>query len=152
MELGVGTGLCCLMIVSMSPDCTIKLTNLPELQDLMCSNIERNFGTSSLFGGSSCAALRWGVESDYTGAPYNIVIGADVVALPYDLVALAQTFHALIWPWTRVYVSGKARLAGPHVVFEGEMVRPFGRVRRVNRQRSRLRSPGIFIIVPGGKR
>ncbi len=111
------------------------------------SNVERNFGTSSPSGDAivSCQVLRWGVESDYAGAPYDIVVGADVVALPYDPVALARTFHTLSGPWTRVYVSGKARLAGPHVAFKGEMVRLFARVPRVDEPRSWLRSPGVFI-------
>ena len=93
----------------------------------------------------SCQVLRWGVESDYAGAPYDVVVGADVVALPYDPVALARTFHTLSGPRTRVYVSGKARLAGPHVAFKGEMVRLFARVPRVDGPRSWLRSPGVFI-------
>jgi hypothetical protein len=91
----------------------------------MRSNVERNFGTSSLSGDAIlwCHLLRWGAESDYAGAPYNVVVGADVAALPYNLVALARTFHTLSGPWMRVYVSGKAPLAGPHVAFKGEMVR-----------------------------
>ncbi len=89
--------------------------------------------------------LRWGVESDYAGAPYDAVVGADVVSLPYDPVALTGTFHTLSGPRTRVYVSGKARLAGPHVAFKGEMVRLFARVPRVDGPRSWLRSPGVFI-------
>ncbi len=89
--------------------------------------------------------LRWGVESDYAGAPYDAVIGADVVSLPYDPVALARTFHTLSGPRTKVYVSGKARLAGPHVAFKGETVRLFARVPRVDGPRSWLRSPGVFI-------
>ncbi len=52
--------------------------------------------------------LRWGVESDYAGAPYDAVVGADVVSLPYDPVGLARTFHTLSGLRTRVYVSGKA--------------------------------------------
>jgi hypothetical protein len=75
----------------------------------------------------------------------SVVIGADVVALPYNPVALARTFHTFSRPWTRVYVLGKARLAGLRVAFKGEMVRLFTRVRRVDGPRSWLRSPGIFI-------
>ena len=35
-----------------------------------------------------------GVESNYAGAPYDVVVGADVVTSPYNPVALAQMFHA----------------------------------------------------------
>ncbi len=102
----------------------------------MRSNVERNFGTSSSSGDAivSCQVLRWGVDSDYAGAPYDVVFGADVVALPYDPVALARTFHTLSGPWT-----------GPHVAFKREMVRLFARVPRVDGPRSWLRSPGVFI-------
>ncbi len=62
--------------------------------------------------------LRWGVESDYASTPYNAVIGTNVVSLPYNPVALAQMFHTLSRPRTRVYISGKAQLAGPHVAFK----------------------------------
>ena len=142
------------------------------------SNVERNFGSSSsssswssneaadasattttTTGGGgggrsvSCRVLRWGVESDLAGAPYDVVIGADVVTSLYDPVALARTFHALSGPGTRVYVSGKTRLAGPHDAFGGEMARLFGSVRVVDGgPRSRLRSPGVFVIVACGKR
>ncbi len=111
------------------------------------SNVERNFGTSSSSGDAiiSCQVLRWDVKSDYASAPYNVVVGAYVVALPYDPVALARTFHILGRPWARVYVLGKARLAGPHVAFKGEMVRLFARVPRVDGPRSWLRSLGVFI-------
>ncbi len=92
-----------------------------------------------------CHMLRWGIESDYAGMLYDAVVGADVVSLPYDLVALALTFHTLSGLRTRVYISGKARLAGPHVAFKGEMVRLFARVPRVDGPRSWLRSLGVFI-------
>ncbi len=93
----------------------------------------------------SCHVLRWGVESDYAGAPYDVVVGADVVSLPYDPVTLARTFHTLSGLRTRIYVSGKTRLAGPHVAFKGEIMRLFVRVPRVDGPRSWLRSPGVFI-------
>jgi hypothetical protein len=142
------------MIAMMVPNCTPKLTNLLKLQDLMCLNVERNFGMSSLLRDAIllCRVLRWGIESDYASELYDIVVGVNVVALPYDPVVLARTLHALIGPWTRVYISGKAQLMGPHTAFKGEMARPFTRVRRVYGPCSWLRSPSIFIIVADGKR
>ncbi len=65
--------------------------------------------------------------------------------LPYNPVALARMFHTLSGPRIRVYVSGKAQLAGPHVAFKGEMVRLFARVLRVDGPCSWLRSLGVFI-------
>ncbi len=68
----------------------------PPSQDLMRSNVERNFWIPLSSGDAivSCRLLWWGVKSNYAGAPYDVVVGADVVALPYDPVALARTFHA----------------------------------------------------------
>jgi hypothetical protein len=107
--LGASMGLCGLMMV-MHPDCSVELTNLPKLQDLMRLNVKRNYGKSSLSGQAIvlCHVLRWGADSDYAGAPYNVLVRANIVVLPYDPVALARTFNALSGPWTRVYVSGKA--------------------------------------------
>jgi hypothetical protein len=95
----------------------------------MCLNVEHNFGISSLSGDAIvlCRVLRWGIEYNYAGAPYGVVVGADVVALLYDPVVLARTFHKLIGPWTKVYLSGKAQLAWPHIAFGGEMARLFAR-------------------------
>jgi hypothetical protein len=41
------------------------------MQDLMRSNVERNFGTSLSSGDTIilCHVLRWGVKSDYAGTP-----------------------------------------------------------------------------------
>jgi hypothetical protein len=143
MELGAITGLCGLMTL-MGLDCTHQPA---RMQDLMRSNVERNFGSPLSLGDVfiSCHVLRWGIKSDYAGAPYDDVVGADVVSLPYDPVVLARTFYTLSRPRTRVYVLGKVQLAGLNVAFKGEMVRLFARVPRVEGPRSWLRSPVVFI-------
>ncbi len=62
----------------------------------MRSNVERNFWMPSSSSDAivSCRLLWWGVESNYAGTPYDVVVGADVAASPYDPVVLAQMFHA----------------------------------------------------------
>jgi hypothetical protein len=92
-------------------------------QGCECSNVERNFGTSSSLGDVIilCQVLRWGVESDYTGAPYNAVLRADVIALPYDGIRFSCSLFDLrllqilyVYPkkwairenWTMRLVSG----------------------------------------------
>jgi hypothetical protein len=62
----------------------------------MHSNVERNFWMPSLLGDAIilCRLLWWGVKSNYAGAPYNLVVRADVVPSPYNPVVLARTFHA----------------------------------------------------------
>ncbi len=94
-----------------------------------------------------CHMLRWGIESNYAGTPYDIIVGANNVTLPYNPVALTRTFHTLSRPWMRVYVSEKVQLAGPHVAFKGEMVRLFVRVPRVDaRQPARANKRVVHVI------
>lgn len=179
VELGAGTGLCGLMVAKASR-CRVEITDLPELAGLMSDNVRRNFGSdvgheedekkdddepsplpsaanlttqgdARARGTVSSRVLRWGVEEDYGRAPYDVIIGADIVTSLYDPLALARTLHALSGPDTRIYVSGKSRLDKPHEEFEEEMGRLFGVVEKVEPV-SRLRSPNVFVIVAGGRR
>jgi len=178
VELGAGTGLTGLMIAK-ATESDVVITDLPELEGLMEDNVRRNFGgercpqddvvvgdsdesssvtlltahdRSAARGTVSSRVLRWGVEEDYLGAPYDVIVGADIVASLYDPQALARALHALSGPDTRIYISGKARLDRPHEEFDAEMERLFERVERIREPSSRLRSPDVFIIVAGGKR
>mmetsp|Transcript_2362 Transcript_2362/g.4722 ORF Transcript_2362/g.4722 Transcript_2362/m.4722 type:complete len:451 (-) Transcript_2362:59-1411(-) len=179
VELGAGTGLTGLMIAK-ATESDVVITDLPELEGLMEDNVRRNFGgerrledddvvgdsdasssmtsstaardRSAAGGTVSSRVLRWGVEEDYLGAPYDVIVGADIVTSLYDPQALARALHALSGPGTRIYISGKARLDRPHEEFDAEMERLFERVERIWEPSSRLRSPDVFIIVAGGKR
>ncbi len=177
VELGAGTGLCGMMVAK-AIQCHVEITDLPQLHDLMSANVERNFcnncndptanNTTSptnlannvdidqkSMGTVSSRVLRWGIESDYQGAPYDCIIGADIVTNLYDPVALAQTIHALSGPNTRIYISGKARLDKPHEEFDVEMQRLFQSVKKIQMNdgiQSRLKSPNVFIIVAEGRR
>jgi hypothetical protein len=181
VELGAGTGLCGLMIAAaFHNDITVEITDLPELQDLMSANIQRNFCCSSRISSSDdeknrkeeescdddesssstnkfntnnvlCRVLQWGVDSDYINAPYDVIIGADVVTSIYDPIALAQTFYALSGPQTKIYISGKTRLDKPHEIFEMEMKRLFVSVIKIDKPNSRLKSPNVFVYFVQGK-
>jgi ribosomal protein L11 methylase PrmA len=107
--------------------------------------------------------LRWGVEEDYfldnsnrkeqeNQQPYDVIIGADIVASLYDPVALAQTIYALCGPTTKIYISSKSRLDRPHETFDVEMARLFEKVEKKVCVCSRLKSPNVFIIQAEGKR
>mmetsp|Transcript_41068 Transcript_41068/g.87490 ORF Transcript_41068/g.87490 Transcript_41068/m.87490 type:complete len:351 (+) Transcript_41068:306-1358(+) len=165
VELGAGTGLTGLMIAKATRS-DVVVTDLPELEGLMRDNVRRNFGGSDdeaicesavdhdhrAKGTISSRVLRWGVKEDYGDAPYDVIIGADIVTSLYDPRALAETVHALSGPNTRIYISGKARLDKPHEEFDAEMRRLFERVEKVRRPMSRLRCPDVFVIAAGGKK
>mmetsp|Transcript_24201 Transcript_24201/g.52193 ORF Transcript_24201/g.52193 Transcript_24201/m.52193 type:complete len:437 (+) Transcript_24201:431-1741(+) len=175
VELGAGTGLSGLMIAKATRS-QVEITDLPELEDLMRENIDRNFSRGDCIDINNAAMtdessskqqitthddkakgtitsriLRWGMEDDYPDTPYDVIIGADIVASIYDPVALAQTLHALSGPSTSIYISIKSRLDKPHEEFDVEMNRLFRSVKKI-KPSSRLRNPDVFIIVAEGKK
>ena len=172
VELGAGTGLTGLMIAKATKS-HVVITDLPELKELMNDNIRRNFGGGGTNDASfideysnklityddkrakgtiTSRVLRWGIQEDYQGAPYDVIIGADIVTSLYDPVALAQALYALSGPNTKIYISVKARLDKPHEEFDVEMERLFERVEKIDKPSSRLRSPDVFIVVAEGKK
>lgn len=156
LELGAGTGLAGLMIAGATAS-DVTVTDLPELTELMADNVRRNFGDDGRGDGTgpgtiASRALRWGVPEDYGGAPYDVVLGADVVASLYDPRALARTIYELSGPRTKVYISSRVRLDRPHEEFDEELARLFDTVRKIRRPSSRLRNPDVFVHVAEGKR
>lgn len=149
VELGAGTGLAGLLIAG-ATESAVTITDLPELAGLMADNVRRNCGDGR--GAIASRPLRWGVPADYGGAPYDVVVGADLVTSLYDPRALAQTVAALSGPRTRVYISSRARVDRPHEEFDAELARLFERVWTIRRPSSRLRNPHVFILVAEGKR
>ena len=178
-ELGAGTGLSGFMIAKACSESHVFVTDLPELLDLMKENYEMNFvdgecdgsdGTetkeeNSLLrqkygseisrsqGTAEAKVLRWGVESDYEGAPFDVVFGADVVASLYDPIALANTFYNLCGSESKVYLSYKGRLDEPHLLFLAELKRLFSKVERIEPPNiySRNKNPGVYILKAWGK-
>mmetsp|Transcript_15615 Transcript_15615/g.23062 ORF Transcript_15615/g.23062 Transcript_15615/m.23062 type:complete len:419 (+) Transcript_15615:96-1352(+) len=169
VELGSGTGLGGLMIAKAVANCHVTITDLPELVDLMTSNVALNFkqqqqqisltneqqnifqNDTNSKSNATAQTLRWGVKEDYTDGPYDVIFGADVVTSLYDPIALAHTLYDLSHETTKVYVSVKARLSEPHELFEGEMKRLFEKVEIIwNVEESRNRNPDTAIIVAEG--
>jgi hypothetical protein len=172
-ELGAGTGLSGFMVAKACRGSHVFVTDLPELLDLMKANYDLNFVDgdfgavteedflrrkvgSELFvsqGSAEAKVLRWGVKSDYEGAPFDVVFGADVVASLYDPIALANTFYDLCGPESNVYLSYKGRLDEPHLLFEAELKRLFSVVKRIEHPNihSRNKNPGVSILKAWGK-
>jgi hypothetical protein len=90
-----------------------------------------------------------------TIGPFDIVLGADVVATLYDPVALAGTIQKLCHDDTIVYISFKERLSSIHRRFETEMARLFRDVTIIDRRNdgqplSRNRNPDVRILIAKG--
>jgi predicted nicotinamide N-methyase len=165
IELGAGTGICGILLAKSVSDCRVNITDLPELLPLMQQNVTRNFISelydelssadfSLLYNGQkdpcrsrgTCTAtvFEWGQAS--SSEKYNVVIGADVVASLYDPIALANTIHDLCHANSRVYISYKGRLDGPHQQFEQRMKELYNVVSTVKPIISRNRNPGVRIM------
>ena len=167
LELGAGTGLAGYLIAKgCERDAHVITTDLPELLPLMKNNFDLNFASigcgcedrrylTEKFaddatniarrGTAEAKVLRWGEQTDYDGAPYDIVFAADVVASLYDPVALAHTFYDLCGPNSKVFLSYKRRLDEPHKVFEDELKRLFQFVETI-KPMSRNKNPDVNII------
>lgn len=161
IELGAGTGLCGIFLAKLTK-CQVEITDLPLLMPLMQRNIALNFSDSMpsisesdrkiLHGRDSpkalglCEArvLDWGDRND--GRKYPVIIGADVVASLYDPIKLAETLHSLCQEDSKVYISYKSRLDGPHEQFEGRMRELFETVESILPQGSRNKNPSVRIL------
>lgn len=174
LELGAGTGLAGYLIAkSCERGAHVVTTDLQDLVPLMKSNLDLNFEStgvgsedreylkrrysdnsliesSARMGTAEVKILRWGEKSDYEGAPYDVVFGADVVASLYDPVALAHTFHDLCGPDSKVFLSYKKRLDEPHKSFEDELKKMF-QIVKIQKPTSRNKNPDVNIIKAEGK-
>ena len=107
-------------------------------------------GLKSSVGQVTARVLRWGVESDYEDGPYDVIIGADIVASLYNPIALAQTLYALSSKTTKVFLCLKYRLDKPHELFETELVKLFRVVER-RKALSCNKNPNLWILYAEGK-
>jgi Lysine methyltransferase len=176
VELGAGTGVCGLLL-SKQVDCLrVALTDLPilDLQSLLIRNVERfrhgpgdndsilsqylernekmeKSNTKSTSSIVEVYPLDW-ADTESSHGPFDVVLGADVVASLYDPVALAHTVKRLCHDETRVYISFKERLSTIHRQFEEEMSRLFSEVRIIDQREngqpmSRNRNPDVRILI-----
>lgn len=139
LELGAGTGIAGLAVAKFVDSCSVTITDLPELMDLMKSNIDRNFHRSKQYGNddvtsSQCSnavesntsssnirsanstvsaeILRWGEKEHYPAEQnqnIDLIIAADVVATIYSSPLLVQTLHELAGDDTKIFLSYKHR-------------------------------------------
>lgn len=159
LELGAGTGVCGLWIASRMEGCHVTMTDLPELLPLLQRNLALNDSTNNpnqtacfpipptliRLGTASATILSWGCHKDYPSIPYDVILGADIVASLYDPIALAETIWDLSHATSVVFISYKGRLKGPHEQFEQRFRQLFAKVEQLNPQ-SRNKNPQVWIL------
>lgn len=94
--------------------------------------------------------LRWGVKEDYSSGPYDVIIGADVIASLYDPTALAHTIYDLCHEGTRIYIGIEKRLSDVVEKFLNVM-RDIFTVVVVVKPQSRNRNNNIVVLEAYGK-
>jgi protein N-lysine methyltransferase METTL21A len=154
LELGAGTGLCGLLVASLV-QCHVDITDLPALLPLMQRNQQLNFGgnrsslltdhTPAPLGTAAASILTWGSPAEYPSDPYDVILGADVVASLYDPIALAETMWDLSHAQSVVYISYKGRLTEPHEKFEERFRQLFDTVERL-KPWSRNNNPHVWVL------
>lgn len=130
-------------------NCEVTITDLPELLDLMNSNIKLNSSTSCLehigmkeynsfhYGclnhkeGSKnskikAEVLEWGQDKKDYKETYDVIIGGDIVASIYDPIKLARTLYDLTTSsQSRIIISVSSRLSELLDTFLAEIHRIF---------------------------
>jgi len=171
LELGAGTGLTSVCLAR-ALEATSRMrngngtkinfltTDLPDLMDLIRKNVEAN----PLDPDQTSVCLRhmpltWGVDEEEAmkcandSKPFDIIIGADIVASLYDPELLVETLSMLSSSRTKIYVSFKGRESIYHDRFEDALRRAFGTVSKALSPNlpSRNRNPGVGVIVASDK-
>lgn len=72
--------------------------------------------------------LRWGMKEDYCDGPFDLIIGADVVASLYDPSALVQTIYDLCHEKSIIYICVRRRLSEYHNLFDNALKEMFDSV------------------------
>lgn len=161
LELGSGTGLAGLAIAKFVDGCSVTITDLPPLLDLMESNIVRNFDLKSKQSDQNCLQsnpiesstvahariLRWGETEDYPPdhEQIDLLIAADVVATIYSAPPLVQTLYDLAGDNTKMFLSYKHRKDDLMQDFFAQLGERFQHVKRIQ-PCTRNRNPGVFIL------
>jgi len=158
------------MMIAKACECQVHLTDLPQLVKLIEKNRARNFHENEdcqdlhsvdeqyfirsfsklkhAQGTVSVNILDWADPTTFpTEYPYDVIIGADIVASLYDPIALVDTMHILSTSSTKLFISGKRRLDLPHEIFETELRKRFLDVRRIPLDTCRQRNPDVFLFI-----
>eukprot|EP00536_Pseudo-nitzschia_multiseries_P013573 jgi/Psemu1/245441/estExt_Genewise1.C_5880032 len=148
IELGAGTGVTSLLIAAAHPSASVHLTDLPQLQPLLQKNCQNCCPENATFG-----ILEWGKKpfGEDVHAPYDVILGSDVVASIYDSSGLAKTIYDLSHEKTVIYLAAKDRLSGVFDRFELSMKELFTVVERREAD-SNNKNPEVFILRISGKR
>ncbi|GMI26392.1 hypothetical protein TrCOL_g3114 [Triparma columacea] len=166
IELGAGTGMVGICLAkALEADlkgelerggrAKIVTTDLPELMDLIGTNVEVNGGRGENRVELEHRALSWGFDEEAEialhnkGEPYHVVFGADIVASLYDPELLVETLAKLSGPKTKLFISFKGRESSYHDRFEAHLKERFKTFDKIMNPKlgSRNHNEGVGIII-----
>jgi predicted nicotinamide N-methyase len=118
IELGSGCGVVGIALAQMLPRCSVTLTDLPEVQDIMARNLQHARSAP----GSTCdfRELDWDEELDGDSMPVDLILVSDCTYNADSLPSLVQVLSRLVHasPQAVVLVSLKRRHESEAVFFE----------------------------------
>eukprot|EP00928_Gymnodinium_smaydae_P078637 TRINITY_DN62747_c0_g1_i1.p1 TRINITY_DN62747_c0_g1~~TRINITY_DN62747_c0_g1_i1.p1 ORF type:complete len:341 (-),score=85.49 TRINITY_DN62747_c0_g1_i1:44-1066(-) len=115
LELGSGCGLVGLLLARLGHD--VLLTDTPALQRLLSENVAANAANvAAASGRASAGILAWGdlndarrIVAESGGAPFDLVVGADVTYLAHVRQKVMDTLSWVCGPNTLVVLAHAAR-------------------------------------------
>jgi predicted nicotinamide N-methyase len=116
IELGCGPGLCSVVSALSGVPSKVVATDGDDISvDLTRDNLIANLNGASEAASVTTQKLLWGNEEDLQGhkQQYDVVLAADVVALPYETayIALLDTLQAVVKPTGCVWLCYQQRHA-----------------------------------------
>ena len=131
----------------------IVTTDLPELMGLIGTNVKKNGGRGKGRVSLEHRALSWSLDEEAEierngGEPFDVVIGADIVASLYDPELLVDTLVKLSGPKTKLYISFKERATSFHERLEEKLKKCFISITKTINPEigSRNFNPGVGIL------
>ncbi|KAG7351056.1 lysine methyltransferase [Nitzschia inconspicua] len=145
LELGAGTGVTGLMLAQAFSLAQVHLTDLPQLQPLLETNLAQ-----SKLENATCGVLEWG-KAAVSSEKYDVILGADVVAGIYSAPALLKTLYDQSHENTHIFLSTRDRLSGIMDDFCQQLQERFEVVEK-RTPCSDNRNPTVYIVHITGKR
>ena len=129
LELGCGNSALCGIAVAAAFGCEVVATDLPAVLRFARRNVKQNKESIERHGGRVlCRVLEWGkaANNNPRPAPYDMILGADIVYRSELFVPLLETLSAYSAPNTRILLAFQQRHPADEVRLFGELIETFG--------------------------